>query len=503
MFNLFFLFLVVASGTLASADDTRIASDVWKRVVQATVQVEAGGDRSTGVFVSSEGLLLTVAHGVPRNSKVRVRLGEDRTVLASVEYRNDKLDFAVLRAELSEADKDSIAWLPFAESTRGIDSLCLAAGFPARENKNASAVIRAGIVTRKSSQQFSTTCALTVGDSGGPLVTSGGQLLGISQTIGKQRVAMHLRTDVLKAALPSKLRAEIEQAPAGAFRPFPAFKNSALIEGLTVKVVSEKTHATICLGTLVGERFIVTKFSEIAGRMDLKFRHGTTLGSLRIVKTERVNDLALCELQTGLAAQLPGIAKAAAGEFLEANGQSIGIVARSTHHEPAENPHLGFSLETTSAGLQIASVSGPSSLAGLKSKDRLLQFDGKAVQSTHDLVMALKRIQPGDVVALTVNRAGESREYSLRPAEDPAFLLDRRRFLDGFGVPLSRRRTGFLRVLQHDAPVTPQQMGGPLVNRAGELVGLNIARTSRESVLAIPWSVVADFVEHSLRPGEE
>ena len=65
-------------------------------------------------------------------------------------------------------------------------------------------------------------------------------------------------------------------------------------------------------------------------------------------------------------------------------------------------------------------------------------------------------------------------------------MLDRAEFLDGRAGLLSLRRSGFVSVLQHDVPIEPHQMGGPLVDRSGRLIGINIARRSREAVLAIP-----------------
>jgi serine protease Do len=58
------------------------------------------------------------------------------------------------------------------------------------------------------------------------------------------------------------------------------------------------------------------------------------------------------------------------------------------------------------------------------------------------------------------------------------------------GGRFSKIRAGFEAVIQHDSPLTPEDCGGPLVNSDGELVGLNIARSSRIRSFALPWNLI-------------
>ena len=60
---------------------------------------------------------------------------------------------------------------------------------------------------------------------------------------------------------------------------------------------------------------------------------------------------------------------------------------------------------------------------------------------------------------------------------------------------LSRRRSGFPQAFAHDAPLRPNDCGGPVVDLDGRVVGLNIARASRAHSLAIPADVVQRVVE--------
>ncbi len=68
------------------------------------------------------------------------------------------------------------------------------------------------------------------------------------------------------------------------------------------------------------------------------------------------------------------------------------------------------------------------------------------------------------------------------------------RFTDG----RSERRTDFSRVLIHDGKLKPSGCGGPLYGIDGKFYGINIARLSRTSSLAIPAAVIQKFIKQSL-----
>lgn len=60
--------------------------------------------------------------------------------------------------------------------------------------------------------------------------------------------------------------------------------------------------------------------------------------------------------------------------------------------------------------------------------------------------------------------------------------------------PLSLRRNGFPNVFTHDGGIAPEQCGGPVVGRSGEIVGINIARADEIQTFAIPSDVVRKVV---------
>jgi serine protease Do len=69
------------------------------------------------------------------------------------------------------------------------------------------------------------------------------------------------------------------------------------------------------------------------------------------------------------------------------------------------------------------------------------------------------------------------------------------------GGELSRRALGFDSVLQHDTVLRPADVGGPIVDLDGHVVGINIARAGRVESYALPAATLGPLIE-ALRSGE-
>ena len=83
---------------------------------------------------------------------------------------------------------------------------------------------------------------------------------------------------------------------------------------------------------------------------------------------------------------------------------------------------------------------------------------------------------PGDGVAVEWAHDGALRTAQVRLLRPP--WIDQRRAMS-MGADLSRRATGFGEVIQHDGIVPAQNVGGPVTDSHGRVVGLNIARADR------------------------
>ena len=72
---------------------------------------------------------------------------------------------------------------------------------------------------------------------------------------------------------------------------------------------------------------------------------------------------------------------------------------------------------------------------------------------------------------------------------------------------MSKRRTGFPSVLQHDTALWPSDCGGPVLDVDGHAVGVNIARAGRVESYAIPAAAIkpllADLKSGKLAPPKD
>ena len=64
---------------------------------------------------------------------------------------------------------------------------------------------------------------------------------------------------------------------------------------------------------------------------------------------------------------------------------------------------------------------------------------------------------------------------------------------------MSKRRSGYDRVIQHDSVIRPEECGGPLVNLDGKVIGINIARAGRVETYALPIKPVLDFARKNIK----
>jgi serine protease Do len=133
--------------------------------------------------------------------------------------------------------------------------------------------------------------------------------------------------------------------------------------------------------------------------------------------------------------------------------------------------------------------------AGMKRGDIILQVNDTEINSRDELIKVVRAHLPGEKIRLLIIRAGE--EMAVEP------ILGRESDIAGtraveqqkLGGALSKRRTGFESVLQHDTVLQPEECGGPIVDLAGKTVGINIARASRVSSYALPAELFVSLID--------
>lgn len=259
----------------------------------------------------------------------------------------------------------------------------------------------------------------------------------------------------------------------------------------------------IALGTIVHEQgWVVTKASLLPDEFHCFLSDGRKVEA-RWVGTAEESDLALLRVEgTVWAAPLAVPENYEPGQLLVAVGQSkkplgIGVVSVPPRRIPDGSAFLGITMEEGDGGVRITQVVSGSAAekAGVKLDDVVTEIDGEEVRNTADLAALIRGRAVGDQVGLAVMRDGERQELAAtlgqREAEEaqPSARQGRRRGpkVDG---SLSQRRNGFALALQHDIAISPSECGGPIVDLAGRVVAINIARAGRTQSLAIPISEV-------------
>jgi len=165
----------------APEEETAIA--VYEQISPAIVAIEArlkdGVSAGTGCIVSEDGLILTGSHVVENFTEISVTMYNGQTYKAEfVAQMGKNKDLALVKIN----PKKPLKTVSFANSeTVKVGQRVLSIGNPF----GFSNTLTQGIISRIDyvKNRFQTDAAINPGCSGGPLLNSGGQVIGISQSI--------------------------------------------------------------------------------------------------------------------------------------------------------------------------------------------------------------------------------------------------------------------------------------------------------------------------------
>lgn len=264
-----------------------------------------------------------------------------------------------------------------------------------------------------------------------------------------------------------------------------------------VQIVSDGTP--VSLGAIVSiDGYVLTKRSELSGDPIRVRLSDARLLPARVAAVRRQSDLALLRIE-GSGNNLQPIQfsdenEAAVGSFLVSVGRTgvpiglgaVSVPVRSVEH----NGRLGVVLVDERGQATVSGVwpdSGAAS-AGVKQGDQIIAIDGRNETSRHAVIQALRGMFPGESVKLTINREGETLNL-IAKIQDFGVMQETANDTKVNG-PRSSRLSGFERVLQHDTVLNPDECGGPVIDTAGRVIGLNIARAGRVVSYALPASLV-------------
>jgi len=254
--------------------------------------------------------------------------------------------------------------------------------------------------------------------------------------------------------------------------------------------------------------YLLTVASELRSLKDIKvFLPGGTEATPREVKRdEKLNLLVLKVDAKSLSAVIwqPAGQQPAASWLcaLGDRGRSlrIGVISANRRAIPNSGAVMGVMLkghdETDSVIISKVTPEGPAEKAGLTPKDELLTLNGQSLESTEALRRQLGKHQPGDVVKLRYRRDGKDSECEVRLESRSRVRMGADDFAN-HGTSL--RTDNFPDVIQHDMPLTPQDIGTALYDLEGHPIGLNIARVDRVTNYALPSEVFVKQIDNWIK----
>jgi serine protease Do len=262
--------------------------------------------------------------------------------------------------------------------------------------------------------------------------------------------------------------------------------------------------AKVGLGGVVSpDGYVLTKASSLGAANTCVLGDGREFIA-NLVGISRDHDLALLKID---AKDLPSLEISedivpVVGSWLATVGidpypVAVGVVSVESREIPHQAGILGVQLDSEEGAARIVRVfpGSAAAKAGLLVNDIIAKIEGQETPSREVLIRRVQEFSPGDTVKLLVKRAdGELSLSAVLMGRFPGLRPSRNDFQNRLGGDLSERRFGFASAFQHDTVVEPTDVGGPVVNLEGQVVGFNVARAGRTETYAVPAGTVVKVI---------
>ncbi len=254
----------------------------------------------------------------------------------------------------------------------------------------------------------------------------------------------------------------------------------------------------VALGTVVGaDGYILTKRSELSGDPIRVRLSDSRVLPARVAVVRRQNDLALLKVTTAddlkpiaIVGDTPPVASFVISPGRRGQPVGIGVVGVGPRRV-GHNGRLGVLLDDAFKDQALVRGVWPKSgadFAGVLPGDRIVAINDEKKDTRESVITTLHRMFPGENVRLTIVREGDT--VNLDAGIRELDILQESENDSKVNGPRSLRLSGFESVIQHDTVLDPDECGGPLINSAGQAIGLNIARAGRVVSYALPGSLV-------------
>ena len=307
----------------------------------------------------------------------------------------------------------------------------------------------------------------------------------------EERAVVDAQSEALNATLKTKLAAAAQS---------------------TARVWSGKKR--LAYGTVIGDgRQVLTKWSEVANAASSLVVDGPNREAhdAKITGVYEEEDLAILEINGEALRPIRwSNEKPALGAFLVApqpDGRSAAFGVVSVLERNLRETDLAFlgivsDLEHKGQGVKVseAQPNTGAAAAGLKEGDIVLMVKERPISGLMELKSALTGTKPGETVPLRVRTNGGEKTISVtlskRP-ELPKIYNPRLEQMERMGGKISRIRDSFTQVLQSDMRPSPDQIGGPVVDLEGRVIGITVARADRTRSFIMPSAAVVKMLANT------
>ena len=525
-----------AQQPIITLDDLKQLSDDTQAVLAASAEAVVSVDGGSGVIVSKDGWVMTASHVAQSpGRKIQVRLSNGVQWPAQTFGLDRQKDTGMVKL-LGDHVWPFVSINQEAKVQPG--DWCVVMGYPWDIENLKTPAVRLGRVTAIGDDRIVTDVPIIGGDSGGPVFNVEGNLVAINSRIRLDvHQNIHVPVQTFVEQLDPLTRAEfvrvtgVRKKEAVDFSGTKKFGRDSkevqqAVAGLVAKInpsvvrlvaVNEAEDQAEALGTIVSDSgLVVAKKSDL--QLPVKVQAGEQWVKTEMVAFDPISDLALLQLKPNAEMKFVSIQEVANLVDNEFVGQVVLSVAKSPADAqlvaslgtimvaPQEfgptaarqGVDLGLVFEAATkrqsrrTGLGISRVY-PGSLAvqaGLQSGDRLVSIDGRDVLDEPELQRTLSKVVGGQTVRFSILRQGELLSFRVRLPSQLPLIWDR-----WGGGPFSGRRFGFGTVIAHDSVIDPSDCGGPLIDLAGNFVGINVSRAMRTTTYAVPAKEVLRLVD--------
>lgn len=255
---------------------------------------------------------------------------------------------------------------------------------------------------------------------------------------------------------------------------------------------------------------IVTKWSEIAtkkGEMRIEGAEGA-LRSVTVSGVYEQEDLAILSIEgEPLAPAQWTLEPPALGAFImapmpDARLAAFGVVSvmpRSLRETDQAYLGVGGQTDDSGSGVVIKEIypQSAASAAGLGVGEVILKVDDRTISGPSELRNAMLGRQPGNIVKLLVRAGKQERIVEVTLTNRPVFgqaTNPRLQQMERMGGAISQVRGSFSSAMQTDMRIVPNQVGGPVVDLQGRIIGITLARADRTRSFIMPAKALMDLI---------